>query len=150
MRVELIYDNDCPNVKKARAQLLKAFAKVRHDARWTEWDRGDPLSPPHVRQFGSPTILIDGLDVAGESPSDGADCCRLYRLDEGGMAGVPPVSQIASRILDHSVVASGKTSRRSSWGNSLAVMPAIAIAFLPNLACPACWPAIRCNWRRRT
>ncbi len=40
--VELIYDHDCPNVPKARAQLLRAFADVGIPPRWSEWERGDP------------------------------------------------------------------------------------------------------------
>jgi len=31
--------------------------------------------------------------------------------------------------------------QRSSWRNALAVLPALGTALLPNLTCPACWPA---------
>ncbi len=68
MKVDLIYDADCPNVAAARSQLLAAFARAGRAARWSEWDRGRPDSPGYVRGYGSPTILVDGRDVAGAEP----------------------------------------------------------------------------------
>lgn len=45
MTVELIYDRDCPNVERARANLVKALAVFGREARWSEWDRGALESP---------------------------------------------------------------------------------------------------------
>src|SRR5712691_29687 len=78
LTVELLYDTNCPNVKDARAQLLRALAATGLSPHWQEWDRGAPESPSRVRAYGSPTILVNGQDVANASPSAGADCCRLY------------------------------------------------------------------------
>lgn len=141
--IELIYDADCPNVKDARAQLLRALAEVGLPPRWREWDRGDPESPPHVRDYGSPTILVGGKDVAGASPSDGADCCRLYVGRSSQFQGVPSVEMIAS-ALRSSISRSDSGNRRkqtSSWRSGLAAVPGIGLALLPKIACPACWPA---------
>ncbi|KKL28367.1 hypothetical protein LCGC14_2375880, partial [marine sediment metagenome] len=77
-KVELIYDDDCPNVEAARQQLRQAFQQLAQSVEWDEWDRGDPSSPEHARHYGSPTILIDGKDVFGASPLADADCCRVY------------------------------------------------------------------------
>src|SRR5437867_10725726 len=44
MKVELIYDADCPNVAETRANLLQAFAAAHLEAEWTEWDRSSPSS----------------------------------------------------------------------------------------------------------
>ena len=145
LTVELIYDNECPNVKDARAQLLRAFAATGLSPQWQEWDRNAPESPPQVRAFGSPTILVDGQDVTDTSPPTGADCCRLYLDDSGGLRGVPSVATITSALLKTKEVASSgaaaATMQRSSWRNSLAVLPATGTALLPNLTCPVCWPA---------
>jgi hypothetical protein len=97
--VELIYDLDCPNVKGARGQLLSAFADAEVPSRWQEWDRGAPESPAHVRACGSPTILVNGQDVAGSSPSEGASCCRIYLDENGRFQGVPSVEAVASALL---------------------------------------------------
>ncbi len=134
--VELIYDASCPNVDAARKQLRQAFQELGQPPAWQEWDREAPSSPAYARQYGSPTILVDGKDVSGASHSDGADCCRVYRSEHGGLQKVPPVESIAS-ALRNSARSKGTGSLRS-W---LAILPAAGIAMLPKLACPACWPA---------
>lgn len=135
--VKLIYDADCPNVEAAREQLRQAFREAGRPAGWQEWDRGDPSSPAHVRQFGSQTILVDGRDVAGAAPSDGADCCRVYHSKQDGIQVVPSLETITS-ALRNGAANSGASNGWRSW---LAVIPAVGVAMLPKLACPACWPA---------
>ena len=134
-KVELIYDEDCPNIEAAREQLRRAFREVGQPAHWQEWDRKDPSGPAHVRQFGSPAILVDGRDVAGASPSDGADYCRVYHSEQVAYQGVPPVEAIASALRNGAT-----NSGVGGWRSWLAVLPAIGVAMLPKLACPACWP----------
>lgn len=137
MIIELIYDRDCPNVADARANLLTALSVAGHELRWTEWERGARDSPSFVNAFGSPTILVDTKDVVSEASDTGLQhregpCCRLYRNGTGRSAGVPSVEQITAAF--GAVGASG-------WKTSLVGVPGIAIAFLPKLACPLCWPA---------
>ena len=107
--VELVYDGDCPTVAHARGHLFKAFAVARVTARWMEWNRSDPSSPPHVRRYGSPTILVDGHDVAGVSPGEGVNSCRLYQGPCGELLGVPSVEEIARALLRPSA------SREDDW-----------------------------------
>jgi mercuric ion transport protein len=114
LTVELLYDNECPNVKDARAQLLLAFAATGLSPRWQEWDRNAPESPPQVRAYGSPTILINGQDVADTSSSTDADCCRLYMDDSGGLRGVPSVAAIASALLRATELTSSDTHAAAS------------------------------------
>jgi mercuric ion transport protein len=145
LTVELIYDTNCPNVKDARAQLLRAFAETGLQPHWQEWDHGAPESPPRVRAYGSPTILVNGQDIADASPSAGADCCRLYVDDGGRLRGVPSVEAITAALLraneTMSLATGAAVVQRSSWRSALAVLPALGTALLPNLTCPACWPA---------
>jgi mercuric ion transport protein len=135
-KVELIYDNDCPNVAAAREQLRRAFQEVGVPANWQEWDRGNPSSPDYARRYGSPTILVEGRDVASGVPAERAACCRLYR-SEGGFQGVPPANMIAAALRNRTTTSSA-AGGLPSW---LAILPAIGVAMLPKLACPACWPA---------
>ncbi|MBT3786716.1 hypothetical protein HOF92_17200, partial [bacterium] len=72
MKIELIYDSDCPNVEKARRQLKEALAQSGLEESWKEWDRSARESPEYTRRYGSPTILVEGRDVAGEEPGDGS------------------------------------------------------------------------------
>jgi len=127
-RVELIYQDSCPNVEGARAALRAAFRSIGRAPRWTEWERGAPGAPAHARLYGSPTILVDGRDVAGAAPGDGSESCRVYG---GAQQGVPPVAAI--------VAALGRA--RPRWSRALAVLPGAGVALLPVGACPACWPA---------
>ena len=95
--VDLIFDADCPNVEAARAQLLQAFEAVQLAPRWQEWIRGAVGNPPHVDEYGSPTILVDGHDVAAGTVADGATC-RLYTDEAGGLQSVPPLQSILSAL----------------------------------------------------
>jgi hypothetical protein len=143
MKVELIYDADCPNVQTARTQLLRAFGIVGVDAVWTEWDRASEGSPEHVRRYGSPTILVDGEDVVPEDPA-AASCCRLY-LDRAGVMGrVPALERIVSALGGSSAQSEALQRSRSSmpaWKTTLGAAPSVGVALLPKLTCAACWPA---------
>ena len=134
MRIELIYDADCPNVAAAREHLREALARAGASPDWKEWDRADPEGPPYVRRYGSPTILVDGRDVGGLPPSDGSASCRIYTSTAGEMGGVPPVETIAAAL------GSG-LRRRPGWRDLLSVIPGVGASLLPVGACPACWPA---------
>lgn len=98
MSVELIYDRDCPNVLDARANLVKALTASGREARWTEWDRSAPDGPPHVRGYGSPTILVDRKDVAGSPASEGnpSACTRTWR---DGSPACRPLNRLRRRWL---------------------------------------------------
>lgn len=136
--VELVYDSDCPNVADARRQLLAAFDALGLTPSWREWDRGDSGSPDRVRRFGSPTILVDGKDVAGGEATDAA-CCRIYRSEGDALSGVPPLEQIKAALA--SAVHRGYSRFRADWKSLTPVLPAFGVALLPKLTCPACWPA---------
>jgi mercuric ion transport protein len=134
VKVELIYESGCPNVVDTRENLLRAFSEARLTAKWTEWDVASRESPARVYGFGSPTVLVDGSDVAGHAPT-GTRCCRFYADSEGRQSGVPPVHAIREALLG----AAGST--RAGWRGSVAVLPGLGVALLPKLACPMCWPA---------
>lgn len=139
-RVELVYDADCPNVGAARAALLAAFAAARITATWREWDRKAPESPAYVRGYGSPTILVDGRDVAGAAPTEGVDSCRIYRDGGSGVRGVPAVATIARALRGVSTTAASGEDR-AKWRRVVGVLPGVGAAVLPVGVCPACWPA---------
>lgn len=96
-RVELVYERSCPNIAPAREQLLRAFDKARLTPHWSEWETGAPETPERVRGFGSPTILVDGEDVAGETGNEAA-CCRVYADSESTNKGIPPLARIAHAL----------------------------------------------------
>jgi mercuric ion transport protein len=98
MKVELVCDPDCPNVAEARAQLLRAFAEAGISSRWIEWNRDSAAAPMYVRAFGSPTVLVNGQDVAEQTSPSGNACCRLYPDPSGTLRGAPSVEQIVAAL----------------------------------------------------
>lgn len=101
--VDFIYDRDCPNAARARANLLRAFAAAAMPARWLEWECADPAMPAMLKAYGSPTILINGRDAAGAALG-AAVHCRLYAPAEaGGYTGVPSVPLLAAALKANSV-----------------------------------------------
>lgn len=136
--LELIYDADCPNIDDARERIRAALNTAGLTARWQEWDRADPAAPEYIRAWGSPTVLVDGHDVAGVAPAQAA-ACRIYTNGQGRNQGVPPEEMIVAALVKAVPASEQRTARN---GFSLAAMlPAIGAAALPKLTCPACWPA---------
>lgn len=132
--IEFIYQPDCPNVGAARAVLKRALTAHGGEPRWREWDSTAADSPAHARTYGSPTILIDGADIAGAEPSD-APACRIYRDAAGRASGVPSEELVRSALRARSPVA------RPRVLGSFAVLPTLGVSLLPKLTCAACWPA---------
>ena len=95
--VELIHDRDCPNAEGTRRELRLALESAGLPARWTEWVRQDPGAPSHALRYGSPTVLVNGRDVASVAPSDGLATCRLYTWN-GERVGFPPADLIAGAL----------------------------------------------------
>ena len=138
--VDFVYDKDCPNVKEARANLMRAFSRTGTPAHWQEHQIRSTEAPTRVRGFGSPTILLNGVDVGGLT-AGAEDCCRVY---ESG--GAPSVEVIAGALARASQGELGSGEQlpptpRSRWKSSAAVLPAIGIAVMPKVVCPLCWPA---------
>ena len=94
--VELLYFPTCPNVPAAREQLARGLAAAGLAAAWSEHDVTADDAPAHVRGYGSPTILVDGRDVAGGAPSSGCASCRVYVGSE--VRGVPPLEVIVTAL----------------------------------------------------
>lgn len=97
--IDLIYETTCPNAAKARALLQDAVDGMGLGNTWSEWNRSSTDFPERFEAFGSPTILVNGIDVAGESGSADADSCRVY-LDDGQIRGVPTLAQVTSALLE--------------------------------------------------
>ena len=127
--VELIYDPDCPNVEKARAELLRAFVKAGRPPRWMEWERSDPQGPSYVKGYGSPTVLVNGQDVAGGAVGVEGDCCRVYFMEKERPERAPSAEAIAAALLkagDQRLPASTATiQRHNRWRSVLVSFPAI-------------------------
>ncbi len=88
--IELVFFDGCPNVDLARDNLRSALQWEGNDTTWTEWDLFADSTPKHLRQHGSPTILIDGRDVTDNPAGGGDTACRLD--------GVPSAALIMGKL----------------------------------------------------
>lgn len=101
LQIELVYDPGCPNVGQAREVLNDVCRELEAPAVWTEWNTDDPEGPPRARNLGSPSVLVNGEDVAPgphpwkEREPESGPRCRVYR-DGDAIIPVPPRSRIAA------------------------------------------------------
>lgn len=92
MRIQLLTFPGCPLADAARRELESALEHCGlHD--YEEIDLTGPSTPDELRAWGSPTILIDGKDVAGEEKGDGLRC-RVYATAEK----VPTAARVISAL----------------------------------------------------
>ena len=102
-QIELVYDPGCPNVGRARDVLTAACRAAGVPAVWTEWSSDDGACPKYARNLGSPSVLVNGEDVAPgphpwtqQGPTAGPRC-RVYR-DGHAIVPVPPLARVAAAI----------------------------------------------------
>jgi len=94
-RIELVYFPGCPHVGAAREALSAALRAEALPLSWREWNRDDASTPERLRGYGSPTVLVDGHDVA-PTAADGA-CCRVYAGSDG-LHAAPAVELIRKAL----------------------------------------------------
>jgi hypothetical protein len=92
VRIQLLTFPGCPNAEAARATLRAVLASSGIAVDVEEVDTTAPDTPESLRGWGSPTVLIDGVDVEGREPS--GPSCRLYRDEQGRLHSGPPAARL--------------------------------------------------------
>ena len=94
VKIQLLSFPGCPNVEETREALLTALENLSLEAAVIEdVNVHDPKTPDNLRNYPSPSILIDGKDIEGYDPN-GAAACRIY----DGAGGVPGVEKITAAL----------------------------------------------------
>ena len=98
MKIEILYFEGCPNHEPAERAVRDVLKELNVDAEITHVDVPDEATATRVRFPGSPTIRVDGEDVAPKE-SDGSYSlrCRVYHTSSG-MTGVPDKDDIRAAI----------------------------------------------------
>ena len=97
VRIQLITFPGCPNTSAARALIERAVADAGVVAAIEEIDTTAPDTPVLLREWGSPTILLNGEDVGGEKGPTGPGC-RLYRDESGRMQRLPAPAILSAAL----------------------------------------------------
>jgi hypothetical protein len=157
IRIELLYEPGCPNVPKARDNLRDALSACRLAPAWDELSLADPATRANHASRGSPTILVDGADVAGPDAAEAA-ACRIYRDADGALAGAPAAADIAKAIrarlattggraadackADRRAVPAGPSPAPARPSGLAAVLPSLGAAAVLVPTCGACVPTV--------
>lgn len=96
MKVSLLYFDSCPNWRVADQRLASLAAG--YPALEVTRHRVETLEEAERLGFhGSPSILVDGVDVFA-APGDGVGLsCRVYRTPDGH-AGPPTIEQLQAAL----------------------------------------------------
>jgi hypothetical protein len=92
MDVSLLYFDACPNWRMADERLA-AIAAERADVVLSRHLVDTPEEAERLGFHGSPSILVNGVDVFAEPDAAVGLSCRVYRTPDG-LAGVPTVQQL--------------------------------------------------------
>jgi hypothetical protein len=95
MNIQFLAFSGCPLAEPAKQNLKQALADCEINS-FEEIDILDPSSPADLRDWGSPTILINGADVTGQ-PKGNSVSCRVYDVP----GGVPDVQGIIACLRRH-------------------------------------------------
>jgi hypothetical protein len=98
MKVEVLYVADCPSHPPAVRLLRDVLAAEGIKAEVMEVLVADEQMASELKFRGSPTIRINGLDIAGESSDTGTFACRLYPGSH--QIGVPPIEMVRRALAE--------------------------------------------------
>jgi hypothetical protein len=100
LKVEVLYVPDCPHHPSAVRQLRDVLLAEGVQAEINEVVVIGAKAAEEYRFRGSPTIRIDGRDIAGEShsPLSFALACRMY--PGAKEAGVPPLEMMQRAVRE--------------------------------------------------
>ncbi len=96
MDITLLYFDDCPNWKVVD-ERLSAIAAGRADLTVSRHLVETLEEAERVGFHGSPSILVDGVDVFADPDAGVGLSCRVYRTPEG-LAGAPTVEQLRAAL----------------------------------------------------
>lgn len=147
MKVEVLYFEGCPNHEPAVRLAREVLAELGKDVPVEVVEITSPEDAERLRFLGSPTILVDGVDVepSARTRADYGFSCRTY-----GGKGVPPRELIADAVKGNaetgephccppSSPSAAGTSAPKGQGTLLAVTGSVVSAVIAS-AC--CWPPL--------
>ena len=99
--VELVYFTGCPHAAAARANVEAAMRRVGQAPQWQEWNLEDPSVPTRVAGYPSPSVLVGGREIHGQSVTlrppglTCHSCCASAGADTALRAATPTRARMA-------------------------------------------------------
>lgn len=101
MRAELLWWAGCPSTERARELLAEALERHGEDPAAIEMREIRTEEDASAEGFvGSPTIRLDGAEVAPEPGEPVGLSCRIYRARDGRVSPVPDPQDIDEAIKE--------------------------------------------------
>jgi hypothetical protein len=98
MQIRILHIDACPNWREAGVRMRAALTTIGVEVGAVDYHLVTDETPVSDLPFaGSPTILVDGVDLF---PSDGATtelACRVY-VSNGRLAGLPTVDELVEAL----------------------------------------------------
>jgi len=99
MHVSFLFYEDCPSHELALERLREVLAEEGIDIDVEVVEVESEEQAQELRFIGSPTILLNGLDIDPPPPnSHHALSCRAYRLEDGRISPLPSRGMIRRAI----------------------------------------------------
>jgi len=101
MNIQFLWWRDCPSHPEAWERLQHVLAELGVEASVESIEVTTDEQAERLRFPGSPTILVDGIDIdpnASQLPS--RLTCRLYFKEDGRPAPVPSEAMIKRAVLN--------------------------------------------------
>lgn len=98
-RVEFLWWDGCPSWERALGRLREQMAELGLDADRIELHEIETEEAAERESFiGSPTIRVDGRDIAAPRDEPAGLTCRVYRLRDGRTSPLPDPDDIADAL----------------------------------------------------
>lgn len=107
-RVEFLWWQGCPSWSKALSDLREAMTALGLDSRAILLREMETDADAAAAGFiGSPTIRVDGTDVAPTGDEPTGLTCRVYHLRDGRVSALPDPDDVRDALQRRSEVAGG-------------------------------------------
>jgi hypothetical protein len=105
-KIEFFYWTECPSHEQAFAILQDVLAEEHIQAPVEIIEVKDEVEAERYRFYGSPTIHVDGVDIAPlpEESAQPSLTCRAYRRADGRISPLPPRELIVAAFHRPSLV----------------------------------------------
>jgi hypothetical protein len=100
--VALLYFDDCPNWREVEAHLFELAAEIP-GLRVVRRTVDTPEEAERVAFRGSPSMVVDGVDLFAEADDPVGLSCRVYQTPDGP-AGSPTLEQLRPPVAGPAAV----------------------------------------------